>query len=101
MNKKSQVKYEQCLEILQSINEVIAIVIQDIEMADLTPMEIILESVNALSVYSRLSPEERAVVEEDTNRMLDQLRDQLEAEAVKVVDNRTDATPKTKKTLLN
>jgi hypothetical protein len=102
MKKTAEQKYVECQEILYSINDIIGLVIEDIELADLTPMEIIQQSLVAYNIFSNMSPEERLQYEIQTDIQLGQLEEELGI-PVEVRDNRKDTTAKkrSKKTLLN
>ncbi len=98
MNKKQQnAVFDQCVDILENVANAVALTITLTETTS-TPLEIVKDSLRAYEEFLNLSPEERALVEQQTDEALTKLVE-MNPE-IEVVDNRP-KKKKTKKELLN
>lgn len=92
---KSDEKYNECVEILHSLHDVISLVCQLTNVKKRTAMSIVKEALNSMEEYENASPEEKAKIEAETDKIYEMLQEDVKIEVEKL-DNR-----KKKKDLLN
>lgn len=94
---KAEKKYEECVEILHSLNDVISLVCQLTNVNNRTAMSIVKEALESMEEYENASPEVKAEIEAETDKLYEMLQQDVEVEMSKVDNRKT----KKKKDLLN
>jgi hypothetical protein len=94
---KTEKKYEECVEILHSLNDVISLVCQLTNVHNRTAMSIVREALDSMEEYENASPEVKAEIEAETDKLYEMLQQDVGVEVEKL-DNRK---KKSKKDLLN
>ena len=93
-------KYNECVELLYSLHDVITVVCQLNNVRNKTAMQILKESVDSMEEYNNATPEEKAVIEAETDKIFEMLEQEL-GEELQVTNNRKKKTKKPNKDRLN
>jgi hypothetical protein len=93
-------KYNECVELLYSLHDVITVVCQLTNVRNKTAMQILKESVDSMEEYNNATPEEKAVIEAETDKIFEMLEQEL-GEELQVTNNRKKKTKKPNKDRLN
>jgi hypothetical protein len=96
MNKQEE-KYNECVELLHSLHDVIALICQLTDTEGRTAMDIVKESLESMEEFENLSDEERAQIEAETDQLYQMLKQDVAVEEEKVNNRKS----KKKKDLLN
>lgn len=94
---KSEEKYNECVELLHSLHDVVTLICQLTNTEGRSALDIVRESLDSMQEYDNLTPEQKLEIEKETEQLYEMLTQDVEVEQEKVNNRKT----KKKKGLLN